>query len=284
MFKFPRVGEDSTKSHSLNSNVPVSQVCNILRALGVYPTEKEAMEIENEIRFSQFVESGRRVEEIDLDTLIQGTTSSIYILNCSVYVNHRSVFSVNKSMLREAFRALGADENGQIDTQSLLLSLQYKGISPISSLLNFLGEQLSDSDLGACLLDLLGTNGSGDFLSVLPPKLDAISFASKVLQFEDYEDDPDEEQKALAMHLRGTNAQKQQEQQLQQQSTTQPTIPRILSASSARSTSSAGSFSQKKGTLAQASRKSASSMASSASVTRPTMLDKPRGKLRVSKP
>eukprot|EP01105_Mastigella_eilhardi_P010888 TRINITY_DN251_c0_g1_i11.p1 TRINITY_DN251_c0_g1~~TRINITY_DN251_c0_g1_i11.p1 ORF type:complete len:1005 (+),score=248.37 TRINITY_DN251_c0_g1_i11:979-3993(+) len=150
--------EDSTDSHALTPLVPISQVANIVRAVGYYPTEREIEELENELKFCEFVDTGKQREAIPFADLIK------------VYLNHRPVFAVTKRLLSDAFLTLGADPNsGALDTNKLLHALEYDG------------EQMTNSELLGCMHDLLGDEAS------LPANMDHRLFAHQILQFEDYE-------------------------------------------------------------------------------------------------
>lgn len=95
--------------------VPLAQVPHIMRGLGYYPTEREVEDLVNELKFTNFVDTGEQIEEVTLDTIIKA------------YVNHKPVFGVSEGHVEEAFRALGTDEEGKLSLDYLLLQLQYKG-------------------------------------------------------------------------------------------------------------------------------------------------------------
>jgi len=168
----------TTDQRKVGTTVPLAEVPNIMRALGFYPTELQVQDMLNEIKFSQYVDTGTTVTEVDLPMLIK------------LYCNHRPVFGLPLFKVYDAFEMIaGAGENGEIDRGLLLSLLQQKG------------EHISEPELAeylASLLDLYGsaTNQEDKMASVapneaaatletiLPETINADMFTGQVLGFQ----------------------------------------------------------------------------------------------------
>ena len=105
--------ENTTKTRKLGLAVPVDQLPNLMRAMGYYPTNQEIQNMQNEVRFSQYTESGQPKLSVDFDTFIR------------LFVNHRPVYGIGKNNIEDAFKALLEDADGEenqdsIHSQSLL--------------------------------------------------------------------------------------------------------------------------------------------------------------------
>lgn len=86
-------------------------------------------DIQNEVKFSRYAETGKYVSDIDLEEFIK------------LYVNHRPAFGISKQDLFKAFQVLGMpDENGKpvITREELLELLQARGRIQIYHITNCL--------------------------------------------------------------------------------------------------------------------------------------------------
>ena len=167
-------GVDSMASRSVSTDIPLSEIPFVMRALGFYPTEQQIEEMINEVKFSEYVNRGLYLTSIDLGTLIK------------LYVNHRPVFGLQTDELVNVFNTLGyTDEMGEdaIDRADLFHMLQDKG------------EHLTESELADCIQMLAGGYSESDtseeehvmptqtIQDYLPEKITADVFASDVLGF-----------------------------------------------------------------------------------------------------
>lgn len=157
-------GEETTAKRKIVGTIPFTQVPNLMRALGYYPSNKEVAHMTYEID-TQFGQPGGNVDgiAINFETFVR------------LYVNHRPVFGINKSNIEAAFAAIGADPvTGLMDRDVLFHFLQQRG------------EALEGYEVESALKSLLGDDVQ---LEMLEDKITAKAFAENLLGFEDYEDD-----------------------------------------------------------------------------------------------
>jgi Ca2+-binding EF-hand superfamily protein len=62
---------DTMETRETSTKVPLSQVPFVMRALGYYPTEQEVDDMINELKYSEYVETGKYVEDIELGEFIK---------------------------------------------------------------------------------------------------------------------------------------------------------------------------------------------------------------------
>ncbi|XP_070205737.1 cilia- and flagella-associated protein 251-like isoform X2 [Littorina saxatilis] len=176
-------GVNATDDRGVSTTIPLSEVPFVMRALGFYPTEQEIEDMVNEVKFSQYVQTGQYMEELDLGTFIR------------LYVNHRPAFGLSPEKLQWAFDTLGVPSpaGGAIDRGELLDMLQSKG------------EHMTEYELAEYLTTLLGFNPEGGSSEMhdldtavagdvidqnLPHNINATMFARQILGFALFSDSP----------------------------------------------------------------------------------------------
>lgn len=150
-------GEDTTAARKVTGEVPMEQVPDLLRALGVYPSEWDIRDIRNEIQ--AMGDDSAPKTAIDFEEFVR------------LYVNHRPVLGVSQDKVLEAFRALGCEpRSGIISRDTLVEALLTRG------------ESFSEEELGAALEQLIGAS------SLLEDhgnkNISASEFAEEVLGFD----------------------------------------------------------------------------------------------------
>jgi Ca2+-binding EF-hand superfamily protein len=152
--------ENTTRTRKLDGTVPLVELPNLMRAMGHYPNNQEIEDMTNEVRFSNFAETGQYVEAFDLDTFIK------------LFVNHRPVYGIGKPHIEDAFKEFG---DKTMPTADLLTKLQKEG------------NMMNLEELQQCLFTLTGEQ---DFRNALPDTyISAEDYAQTVLGFEEIEDD-----------------------------------------------------------------------------------------------
>lgn len=169
-------GVDTTDTRQVSTKVPLGQVPYLMRALGFYPTEQEVDDMINEVKFSNYVSTGKYVTEIDLGEFIK------------LYVNHRPAFGISPFDLHEAFSKLGkpSDEGFAVDRERLLSLLQNKGEHMTEGeMAEFMSTLLGNADLGGSAeTGTYDASNAGEFLRAhLPENITADNFAAQVLGF-----------------------------------------------------------------------------------------------------
>jgi Ca2+-binding EF-hand superfamily protein len=99
------------------------------------PSEQEVEDILNEVKFSQYVETGEFVSKIDLGDFIK------------LYINHRPAFGLSIDVVSNAFSTLSGAGGGSIDRNQLLKLLESKG------------EHLTSDELVECINIFYGKAG-----------------------------------------------------------------------------------------------------------------------------
>ena len=88
--------EHTTKARKLDGKVPLEAIANMMRSMGFYPTNKEIENMQNEVRFSKYLEGLKEtVNELDLNLFLK------------LFVNYRPVYGISKNHISNALSILG---------------------------------------------------------------------------------------------------------------------------------------------------------------------------------
>lgn len=175
-------GIDTTESREVSTVIPLEQIPFVMRALGFYPSEQEIEDMLNEVKFSEYVETGQYVNEINLADFIR------------LYVNHRPAFGLSPDDIEKAFGILGstgASREKTIGKRALFNILQRRG------------EHMTEDEVAEYLATLVGINQEGgstelkqysmeDINSILdeilPDQITSTVFSEEILGLPVYEE------------------------------------------------------------------------------------------------
>ncbi|XP_042297325.1 cilia- and flagella-associated protein 251 [Sceloporus undulatus] len=133
-------GINTMVPRKVSTHIPLEQIPFVMRAMGFYPTEDQIENMLNEVKFSEFLETGKQMTHIDLRGFIK------------LYINHRPAFGLSAKEIQQAFQVLGYENEDRelaINRNDLLLLLQHRG------------EHFTEEELAECLTTLLGVNPEG---------------------------------------------------------------------------------------------------------------------------
>ena len=89
---------------SLSNKIPLDDVPTVCRALGFYPTEREIEDMMNEIKYSNYVNTGQLETDIVLEDFLQ------------LFLNHKPVKGEDISELEKVFKIIGKNNNEDQNT------------------------------------------------------------------------------------------------------------------------------------------------------------------------
>ena len=134
-------------------------VPDLMRAAGFFPSEASIQDIMHHIAYIARARDLDTLTHLDFETLLQ------------LFITHRPLSDVSADDLAAAFATLGAPpSHGRLTREALLTHLQQQG------------EVMSGEELVAVLQALTGEERVAD---ALPHSIDAPTFSSEVLGFED---------------------------------------------------------------------------------------------------
>ncbi|KAM6931381.1 cilia- and flagella-associated protein 251 [Xenentodon cancila] len=168
-------GTDLMEKGQVSNAVPLPEVPSLMRAVGYFPTEKEIEDMQNELKFSKYAETGKHVTDISLEDFIK------------LYLNHRPAFGISIDEISRAFHILGRTDNTG------------KPVVLRHELLEFLqlrGERMTEEELKQCFARLLslsedekeeetlcGAGGGAEYSgeSVIPDEISMETFIHSIL-------------------------------------------------------------------------------------------------------
>ncbi|XP_074061665.1 cilia- and flagella-associated protein 251 isoform X2 [Macrotis lagotis] len=133
-------GIDTMETRKVSTHIPLSELPFLMRAIGFYPSEEQIDDMLNEVKFSEYVDTGKLVDSINLPEFVK------------VYINHRPPFGQTMSEIRNAFKVLGylnKDGKMAIKREDFLELLLTKG------------EHMTEEELSDCFSTLFGLNPEG---------------------------------------------------------------------------------------------------------------------------
>ncbi|XP_070255753.1 cilia- and flagella-associated protein 251 isoform X2 [Myotis yumanensis] len=133
-------GIDTMEARKVSEHICLSEVPFVMRAIGFYPSEEKIDDIFNEIKFSEYVDTGEVIDKISLPDFLK------------VYLNHRPPFGYTMSSIQKNFDILGytnSEGKKAIRREDFLRLLLTKG------------EHMTEEELSDCFATLLGLNPEG---------------------------------------------------------------------------------------------------------------------------
>nr|XP_060468195.1 cilia- and flagella-associated protein 251 isoform X4 [Panthera onca] len=161
-------GIDTMETREVSEHICLSELPFVMRAVGFYPSEEKIEDMFNEIRFSEYVDTGKLVDKINLPDFFK------------VYLNHRPPFGNTMRGIQHSFDILGfTNSKGEKvirreDFLKLLLTKDLrmtmlssdimrspKGGSGRSFVLRYSGEHMTEEEICDCFATLFGLNPEG---------------------------------------------------------------------------------------------------------------------------
>ncbi|XP_054450399.1 cilia- and flagella-associated protein 251 [Pteronotus mesoamericanus] len=171
-------GIDSMETRKVSEHICLSEVPSVMRAIGFYPSEEKIQDMFNEIKFSEYVDTGKTIDSVKLPDFLK------------IYLNHRPPFGNTLNGIQRSFDILGhTNSRGQkvIRREDFLKLLQTKG------------EHMTEEEMSDCFATLLGLRPEGwnseplaascdrgseiHFEEELPDEITAEIFATEILGF-----------------------------------------------------------------------------------------------------
>ena len=152
-------GEDTTDQRLVTGSVPISELGDMMRSLGFYPSRREIDELTTEAKLVAQASGRENDNAFTFDEFL------------TMYVNHRPIVGVSQEEIADAFAAISVDGARELSRDLLLRALDSHA------------EALRAEDLRQCLGMLVGTD---DLAAAIPFKVDAKAFAEGILGFQGF--------------------------------------------------------------------------------------------------
>ncbi|XP_051032597.1 cilia- and flagella-associated protein 251 [Phodopus roborovskii] len=133
-------GIDTMETRQVSEHICLSELPFVMRAIGFYPSEEMIDDMFNEIKFSEYVDTGNLIDKINLPDFLK------------VYLNHRPPFGNTLAGIQESFNVLGFTNS------------QGKKAIRREDFLNLLltkGEHMTKEEMYDCFATLFGLNPEG---------------------------------------------------------------------------------------------------------------------------
>uniref|UniRef100_A0A2K6UQF6 Cilia- and flagella-associated protein 251 n=1 Tax=Saimiri boliviensis boliviensis TaxID=39432 RepID=A0A2K6UQF6_SAIBB len=133
-------GIDTMETRRVSEHICLSELPFVMRAIGFYPSEEKIEDIFNEIKFGEYVDTGKLIDKINLPDFLR------------VYLNHRPPFGNTLSSIQKSFEVLGyTNSKGEkaIRREDFLRLLITKG------------EHMTEEEMLDCFASLFGLNPEG---------------------------------------------------------------------------------------------------------------------------
>ncbi|XP_021113198.1 cilia- and flagella-associated protein 251 isoform X4 [Heterocephalus glaber] len=133
-------GIDTMETRKVSEHICLSEVPFVMRAIGFYPSEEKIEDMFNEIKFSEYADTGKLIDRINLPDFLK------------VFVNHRSPFGNTLSGIRQSFEVLGTPnaQGEKAVRREVLLQLLLSR-----------GEHMTQEEMTDCFATLSGLNPEG---------------------------------------------------------------------------------------------------------------------------
>ena len=116
---------------SLSKTIPTEDICNICRAMGFFPTDKEIEDMVNEVKYMDYMEDGKLRTDINLEEFVK------------LFINHRPTIREDEiSELQKVFKVLSSKKNNENQNDAITIESE--------DLLNFLktnGDVFKERDI-----------------------------------------------------------------------------------------------------------------------------------------
>ncbi|EAW98298.1 WD repeat domain 66, isoform CRA_a [Homo sapiens] len=133
-------GIDTMETRKVSEHICLSELPFVMRAIGFYPSEEKIDDIFNEIKFGEYVDTGKLIDKINLPDFLK------------VYLNHKPPFGNTMSGIHKSFEVLGyTNSKGKkaIRREDFLRLLVTKG------------EHMTEEEMLDCFASLFGLNPEG---------------------------------------------------------------------------------------------------------------------------